>query len=385
MGFSILIVEDEQLVALDIQRRLTQLGHQVVAICDRAETALEAAENFHPELILMDIHLKGDTDGIAIAARIRERYQLPIIFLTAHADDATVAQAKATHPFGYLIKPVQTKHLNTALEIAVSWHQAEMMMQKALAKERDLSEALQRALIKEKQLNELKSQFVSIVSHEFRNPLSSIMATLSLLERQDLQLTVEQRLAYLKQAKGTTGSLLELFEDVLTLSDTETSQFYCHPVPMDVLWFCRELVHEYQTQATTHALHFEVEGCDKASPLFYNLDPKLLRHILCNLLSNAIKYSPEGGTIDFQLNCAMETLNFCIQDQGIGILPEEQSRLFEPFCRGSNVKKISGTGLGLFIVKKCVEAHGGEITVHSTVGRGTTFTVTLPIHCCASS
>lgn len=380
MGSRILIVEDEQLVALDIQRRLTQLGHEVVAICDRAEMALEAANTLSPELVLMDIHLKGDVDGISVAAQIREHYKIPIIFLTAHADEATVTQAKATHPFGYLIKPVQTKHLSTAIEIAFSWHQAETIMQKALAKERDLSEALQRALIKEKQLNELKSQFVSIVSHEFRNPLASIMATLNILESQDARLTTEQRLGYVNQAKGVTTNLVQLFDDVLTLSETESSQFYCHPVPTDILWFCRELVHEYQAQPSNHAIHFMVEGCDETSSAFYDLDPKLLRHILSNLLSNAVKYSPESSTIQFRLCCAEKTLSFCIEDQGIGILPEDQIRLFEPFCRGANVRAISGTGLGLFIVKKCVDVHGGSITVNSTVGIGSTFTVVLPLN-----
>ncbi|OLP19682.1 hypothetical protein BST81_03830 [Leptolyngbya sp. 'hensonii'] len=378
MSSSILIVEDEQLVALDIQRRLTQLGHQVVAITDRGEAALEAVAQFHPDLVLMDIHLHGHMDGIAAAAQIREQYHLPVIFLTAHADTATVTQAKETQPFGYLIKPVQTKHLSTAIEIALTRHQAEVLMQRALEKEREWSEALQRALDKEKELNELKSQFVSIVSHEFRNPLSVILFVLSLLERHDQEFSPDQQRSHIRRAKAATHNLVQLIEDILTLSETDAVQFHYHPVPIDVLWFCQELVSEFQVNlATNHTIVLEVCNCSETDVLFYDLDVKLLRHILTNLLSNAIKYSPEGGEIRFSLSCKPDAVIFQIQDQGIGISSEDQTHLFEPFCRGSNVRKISGTGLGLFIVQKCVAAHGGTIAVHSEVGVGTTFTVTL--------
>jgi len=380
MASSILIVEDEQLVALDIQRRLTQLGHHVVAICDRAETALDAVVHHRPDLILMDIHLKGEMDGIALAGQVWATYQLPIVFLTAHADEATVTQAKATHPFGYLIKPIQTNHLSTAIEIALSRHQAETVTQRALERERELSDALQRALEKEKELNELKSQFVSIVSHEFRNPLNAIATNLDILEQHNAQLTSEQRLHYLHQIKDTTSNLAQLFEDILTLSETESVQFQCHPVPVDILWFCQELVNEWQAHPeTNHTLHLHVQTSETIDTTFYNLDPKLLRHILTNLLSNAIKYSPPKTDIELSVECTAEMVRLNVQDQGIGISMEDQYRLFNPFCRGSNVKGISGTGLGLFIVKKCVDAHGGSITVNSALGSGTEFSVTIPV------
>src|SRR5207237_1666430 len=105
----------------------------------------------------------------------------------------------------------------------------------------------------------------------------------------------------------------------------------------------------------------------------------LLRQILTNLLSNAIKYSPDGGTVLFELSCHERVVTFRIQDKGIGISLEDQKQLFEPFYRAANVDKIKGTGLGLSIVKKCVDLHRGEIFVDSQVGLGTTFTVTLPL------
>jgi len=108
------------------------------------------------------------------------------------------------------------------------------------------------------------------------------------------------------------------------------------------------------------------------------MDEKLLQHILTNLLSNAVKYSPQGGTINFELFCNPNEVIFRIQDHGLGIPSHEQTNLFNPFERGSNVGQISGTGLGLAIVKNCVDLHGGTILVESEVGVGTTFTITFP-------
>ncbi|HEY9604313.1 MAG TPA: sensor histidine kinase [Allocoleopsis sp.] len=104
-----------------------------------------------------------------------------------------------------------------------------------------------------------------------------------------------------------------------------------------------------------------------------------MRHILLNLLSNAIKYSPEGGNIGLMLSCEQGKAVFQIQDEGIGIPLADRKQLFQIFQRGRNVGKSSGTGLGLCIVKKCIDLHGGEITLESQVGEGTTFTVTLPL------
>ena len=110
------------------------------------------------------------------------------------------------------------------------------------------------------------------------------------------------------------------------------------------------------------------------------MDEKLIRHILSNLLSNAIKYSPKGGKVHLECVCTQEALMFHVQDRGIGIPIADQARLFDPFQRASNVGTISGTGLGLAIVKKAVELHGGNITVNSELGVGTTFTVTLKLN-----
>jgi len=370
MHAKILIVEDERLIALDIKRRLQQLGYEVVAIAHHAEAALAAIAENRPDLILMDIHLQGEVDGIAVAAQILPQYSIPVIFVTAHADEATLRQAKATQPFGYLVKPVETHDLNTAIEIALTRHQAELAMEKALAKEREL--------------NELKSRFIAMVSHEFRNPLSTIQFSLDLLEGFDpSKISPEKKKIYLNRGRGAVAHMTQLLKEVLLIGEAETRGLQYYPEPLNLLWFCRDLVDEFQSQIDSRpdSIHFSVSGINEAEEPFYELDAKLLRHILTNLLSNAIKYSPEGGQVTFTLVGTPETLTFRIQDEGIGILPADQARLFESFHRGANVQQIPGTGLGLAIVKQCVIAHGGSITAESEIGKGTTFTVQLKAIC----
>lgn len=359
----ILIVEDEPVIALDIEECLMTLGYEVVAVADCAAAVLETVSQSQPNLVLMDIHLRGEQNGIETAARLRQEYNLPIVFLTAHADEATLAQAKATQPFGYIVKPFQMRDLSVAIEIALSRYQAEVSMQ--------------RALEKEKELNELKSRFVAIVSHEFRNPLSSVLLSLDLLEHCNRKAPVEKQQVYFNRARTAVEQMIQLLEDVLIVTELDTKRFTCQLAPLMVIDFCEELIEQFLLHPEiSHTICFTAIGFNAVDSL-YLLDEKLLCHILTNLLSNAIKYSPAQSTIQFDLICDNNTLTFRIQDQGIGISVSDQSHLFDSFYRGENVGNIPGSGLGLSIVKQCVEVHQGQITVESQLGVGTTFTVTL--------
>lgn len=361
---NILIVEDEPVIALDIKRRLINQGYGVAAIADSIETALAAAERHCPDLVLMDIHLRGEVDGIVTADRMRTDFRIPVIFLTAHADQATLDHAKASQPFGYIVKPFETHDITSAIEIALSRYQAEVAMQQSMEREREL--------------NEMKSRFVAIVSHEFRNPLSSILFSLDLIDRMGDNLLPEKKQLYIQRARLSVARMKELLEDVLIMGESEAGHLSYNPAPLNLLQFCRDLVDEFQLRVDTKYT-IQLSETGEAIDRYRNFygDEKLLRHILSNLLSNALKYSPKGGEIQLQIIGNEEQIIFRIQDQGIGIPPSDQSRLFESFYRAANVNTIPGTGLGLSIVKQCVEAHNGKITFESTVGVGTTFIVTL--------
>jgi PAS domain S-box-containing protein len=232
------------------------------------------------------------------------------------------------------------------------------------------------ALQKERELGELKSRFVAMTSHEFRTPLTTIQSSVELLQRYRARWTEEKQLTYLHRIQTAVERMTQMLNDMLTISEAESGKLEFKPTPMDLVQFCQDLVEELQQAGgQQHTLKFTHQYQCMAG----SIDAKLLRHILSNLLSNAIKYSPIGSTVEFDLICFDGNAVFQIQDQGIGIPPEEQPRLFESFHRATNVGTIQGTGLGLAIVKQCVELHRGMITVTSEVGQGTRFTVTLPL------
>jgi len=242
--------------------------------------------------------------------------------------------------------------------------------------ERRQMEETQKALQKEKELNELKSQFVSMVSHEFRTPLSVIMLSIRLLERFYHSASEEKRQEYLNRIQAAANRMTHLLDEVLFLGKTEADRLEFKPTPLDLIQFCQNLLEEVQLASNSSQSITFICSEERISAC---MDENLLRHILINLLSNAIKYSSVGSTVRFELTLDGIWAIFQIEDQGIGIPEADQPHLFESFHRGSNVGRIPGTGLGLTIVQKSVQLHKGRITVNSQLGVGTTFEVRLPL------
>lgn len=249
-----------------------------------------------------------------------------------------------------------------------------------------------KALIKERELNDLKSRFVSMTSHEFRTPLTTIQSSAELLEHY-YQSNDERHLRHLRRIKTAVAHMTQMLDDILIIGEAEAGKLDFKPTPLDLVEFCGYLVEELQLSIKDQKLivfNYQDDSIRRPqnqeqwqmqeltpSPLPL-LDERLLRQILSNLLGNALKYSPIDSIVQFDLICSNNTAIFKIKDNGIGIPPEDQARLFEPFHRAANVGTIQGTGLGLAIVKQCVDLHQGEITVDSVTG-STTFTVKLPL------
>jgi signal transduction histidine kinase len=358
----LLVVEDEEIVAFDIESTLKSLGYTVLDVVASGEEAIASAAKMQPDLVLMDIMLKSSMDGIQTANEIRKNLNIPVLYLTAYADVNTLERAKITEPFGYIIKPFEERTLSTIIEIALSRHQAE--------------EKMRQALEKEKHLSELKTQFINLASHEFRTPLATIRSSCDLLERYCSHLLEPKKKQHFQRIKFAVHQMIQLLEDVLIIGQSEAGKVQFNPSPLNLVEFCSELVEELQSNTSCqHKIIFTSKGD------FTNacMDENLLRQILTNLLSNAIKYSSEGEDIFFDINSQNQLVTFRIQDRGIGISPQDQKQLFEPFYRAANVGKIKGTGLGLSIVKRCVEFHHAQIFVESEVGVGSTFTVKMPL------
>lgn len=244
------------------------------------------------------------------------------------------------------------------------------------------SEALQ-ALAQEKELNRLKSEFVSLVTHDFHAPLVSIQGFTSLLRQGCSNLPLETQNRYFNKIDASVNHLMYLLEQVLLIGKSESGKLQCYPTRVNLEEFCRELIESFQLESNDHPIEFSYKS-DRTS---VEIDETIVRQIMINLLTNAAKYSPQGSAIYLTVQCGEsaiapsavpEAIVLQVQDRGIGIPPEEQPHLFEAFYRCSNVKSVRGSGLGLAVVKTCVDAHNGEISIISQIGQGTTVTVTLP-------
>jgi len=252
-----------------------------------------------------------------------------------------------------------------------------------ITERKQAEEDIRKALEKEKELSELKSNFVTTASHEFRTPLATILSSAELLRKYNHKLGEDQKLTQLQQIQTTVTHMTQLLNDVLLIGKAEAGKLEYNPAPLDLVQFCHALVEGMQLSATYSqdgASGHKISFCSQGQCTNASMDEKLLRHILTNLLSNAIKYSPQGGTVYLDLVCQPGEAIFQVRDEGIGIPATEQTKLFDSFYRASNVGTISGTGLGLAIVKKSVDLHGGTITVESEAGAGTTFIVTIPFN-----
>ncbi|HEY9637096.1 MAG TPA: PAS domain S-box protein [Coleofasciculaceae cyanobacterium] len=247
----------------------------------------------------------------------------------------------------------------------------------AAAQRKHAEEQLRQSLEKERELSELKSRIITTISHEYRTPLTSILSSAELLEHYSHKWSQEKKLTHLHRIQISSKHLSNLVSDVLFIGKAETDTLEFNPISLDLEQFCQELVEQMQLAVSNHTtITFSHQGiCNDAY-----LDERLLRQILTNLLSNAIKYSPQGGTVRFDIECLAHVATLRIQDAGIGIPVIDQERLFEFFHRGSNVGTVAGTGLGLAIVKKCVDLHRGQIAVDSVLDVGTTFTLMLPLN-----
>lgn len=235
---------------------------------------------------------------------------------------------------------------------------------------------MRRALQEEKELGELKSRFVAMASHEFRTPLTTIRTAIEILERYSDVASEAKKSEYFQRIRGAIQNINQLVEDVLIIGEAESGKLEFNPEQFNLESLCQEILEEIKLGiGTGQTIAFT---CSGHSDQVY-VDPKLIRSILTNLLSNAAKYSNPNGIIRFSLSYLEQSINFEIQDQGIGIPLEDQPKLFELFHRARNANKIQGTGLGLAIVKQCVEMHQGQITFTSQENIGTTFLVILPL------
>lgn len=240
-----------------------------------------------------------------------------------------------------------------------------------------MEDEIKQALEKEKELRELKSRFVSMASHEFRTPLSVILSSTDIIKRYSDKLGKEKTYDYLDSIKREIKNMTGLLDSVLLIGKIDSGKISFEPSYIDLKQLIESIVDKI---ISTSQEGVEIEMSFQDLREKYLLDEKLFQQILTNLLTNSVKYSPPKAIVSLVVKEEHEQLLIQVQDRGIGITKEDQERLFEPFHRGNNVGNISGTGLGMVIVKNSVEIHGGSIDFLSKVGQGTTFNVYIPVY-----
>jgi len=396
----ILITEDELIVALDLQSRLQHLGYEIVGIASSGDDAILLVQENHPDLVLMDIMLFGEMDGIDTAKHIREECDVPVIFLTANADQATLERACATHPFSCLLKPFKERELHMSIEMALHHHSTarelreahdllEQRVQERTAELAATNIALQNEVHRHlKTLEELyaahaiaqsadraKNEFLATISHELLTPMNGILGMTDLLKESSP--TPQQRECInVVQLSGET--LLAIINDMLDFSRIETGTVDVAPTPFSL----RE-----QLDACLKPL--ELRARNKSLQLSWNTsadvpdriitDPIRIGQVLINLVGNSIKFTDRG---QIEIKVAQLTreqnrvqLRFSVRDTGIGVPKEKQKAIFEPFVQADSsfTRRFGGAGLGLTISARLVTLMGGKMELESEPAAGSTF------------
>jgi PAS domain S-box-containing protein len=237
-------------------------------------------------------------------------------------------------------------------------------------------EELLKTLEREKELSRLKSNFVSMVSHEFRTPLGIIQSSGELLRDFHDKMQPGERDEQLESITRNTRRMAGMMEEVLVLSRLDAGKLMFQPASLNLDVFCRQVVDEVLS-ATNRRCNIQLSL--NSVPVEAEADERLLGHIFTNLLSNSVKYSDPGATVTFTVERDGQDAVCVVRDQGIGISEEDQQQLFKAFYRGGNVGTRPGTGLGLLLVKRCADLHGGKLQLSSRIGEGTTVVVRLPL------
>ena len=410
MVYSVLITEDDPVTALMEQQIVKKLGYQIAGNALDAKNAYKLVETEKPDVVLMDINLPGEIDGITAADHIATQYGIPVIYVTGHADDETMRRAVESSSFGYIIKPLKPEILYTTIEMTMQRHLLEnklknsennlkylnekleekvkertselqlnnQILESEIDRRKEIELNLKDALAREKELNELKSRIVTIVSHELKTPLTTILSSNELIAfHVDNRAPIEKILGHTRTIERTVHELTSLINDSLFLSKADAGKVQLKKHEVNFTNFIENLVDGFQAGfGRSHNLNLNI----KTLPNTLMLDEGLLKNSCNNLISNAIKYSEEGTDINIDVFCENDNrLVVEVADNGIGIPDSDQDHLFELFHRASNTINIEGSGIGLAIVKRCVDMMEGNLSFESKVDVGTKFKLSIPL------
>jgi len=366
----VLVVEDSSTYVFALRKILTSLGATTVvtATLEGALARLQA-ENF--DAILLDLNLP-DSEGLDTLHRILTNSDLPTVVITSNDDRNMATAAILAGADDYLVKgPLDAKVLEQTLAHTVERHRFRAKLKQFAGELQQKNERLE-------QLDQQKNHMLGMAAHDIRNPLGIILGYAKFLQVDAGPLLSAEHRAFLDAITQSSEFVLGLVEQLLDISTIESGKLIIERAPMDLARLVTKHVNLINVLAVRKNIRLTVDVPRDGAKL--HADASKLEQVLDNLIGNAIKFSPSGTTIHVRVQTNANNIEFSVQDEGPGIPRGELNRLFRPFSttsvRASNGER--STGLGLAIARRIVEGHGGEISVESEVGRGTTFRVLLP-------
>jgi two-component system sensor histidine kinase/response regulator len=385
MARRILIVEDELVVACHLTDTLEDLGYAVVDAVATGEEAVHRARTLRPTAILMDIRLAGAMDGIQAAAQIRSERDIPIVFLSAHAGEDTLQRATATEPFGYLVKPFKPTELRCALEIALRQHammarlrDPELRPRRTTeppardpgrdpARDPEIDRRVRERTAQLEAANRELEAFSYSVAHDLRSPLRGIQGFSEILIEDHGTALGTEALGHVVRVQGAARRMNWLIEDLLELS--RTAQAELRRAPVDLARLAREIAGRLQAAEPARAVSVAI-----ADPISVIGDERLLGVALENLIGNAWKFTAQRSPATIEIGTVAHggaTACF-VRDNGAGFDVRQADKLFTAFQRFHSMAEFEGSGVGLAIVQRIIQRHGGRIWADSAVGAGTT-------------
>lgn len=378
---TLLIVQDQAVAAADLEDRLTRHGYKVCGVAASGKEALALARRHRPRLALMDVQLQGQMDGIQTAEMLRRKLDVPVIFLSAHFDEATLQFAKLTAPYGFLKKPFDERELQLNIELALHKHEGERQLAAVYLENRHLNARLEQGVRErtaelEAALTEIEG-FVHAVAHHLRSPLRAMEGYSHLLLTRYAANLPDPASRFPEMIAGSARRMARLVDDLLSFVNLR--QQALSPAHVDVTAAARDVMGELIAVEPGRLVDARIEELPACQA-----DPELLRRLLLVLLSNALKFSrdrqPAIITVGVRPGPDRPDQHvYFVRDNGIGFDPLYAAKLFKLFSQLNLPDAYEGTGAGLAMALRIAERMGGRIWAESSLECGATFFFSLPI------
>ena len=380
----ILLVDDDTALLQALPQALSlRINNLQIDTCDSAFEALEQIQDHDYDAIVSDIKMPG-MDGLALLEKIQElRPETPTLLITGHGEHNLAIQALRGGAYDFIQKPIDREYVVAALDRAIQTYQLRRQVREHQRALELHAQSLERVVQNRTQelirANAAKDKFLSMVSHELKTPLTSLKMRTQLLRRKREQIDADDVVSLgLADMERSICRLEVLINDLLDVSLIETNMFVLHRKRCDLVELCRHIIDEY-TAGREPSLKFEAPG----KPIEAEVDPDRIGQVILNLLTNAHKHSPKGYPITVTLQQAGFEAIISVRDMGDGIPADALPHIFEQYYRAPDAEESIGSlnslGLGLYISWKLVERHAGHIDVESVPGKGSVFSVVLPL------